>query len=323
MSTQDNAIEVIESNTSNTVLDDLLEQLGDDTVIEAIGTTTDDAVIEGDLGAQIIAATGVEGAALDSLLDDVLVDVGNADVKSELYAAQENLSDSAPAAAEAAPEVTEPAKGKGKGKGKGAGKGGKKAKTTVPPGYGSDAAGEGEKQPAAAAAPAEPKPPKPPRVSSVTHKPGDLLLAKLGSDAAANWLIFDTNHDGEQIQAAHADFIAKMNLRSNEPGGIADKVQDKISMFIMWLAKGGTLNEVLRRTITLLHKDGKLTSGDKGNLQLDLLAKPYSIGTARSQANQMFMALPELKLTIKEKGVMVPNPDSPLLAAAYAQLGLA
>lgn len=37
---------------------------------------------------------------------------------------------------------------------------------------------------------------------------------------------------------------------------------------------------------------------------------------------KMFMALPELGLVIKEKGRMVPNPDSTLLPMAYTTLGL-
>lgn len=200
-------------------------------------------------------------------------------------------------------------------------KGGRKGKKKDTAASSAAAAGDegiGGAAPAAAAEPEAPKEPKPPRATSITHKPGDLLLVKLGA-AAPDTLVFDLNHTPEQIEAARVAFINRLNDRE----AIADKVKEKISMFLLWLGKGGDLNEVLKRSLTVLHAEGKLTSGDKGNLQLNLLSKPYSIGTARSQANQMFMALPELGLTIKTKGEMVPNPDSPLLPMAYSILGLA
>jgi len=164
----------------------------------------------------------------------------------------------------------------------------------------------------------EPKAPKEPRPTSVTHKPGDLLIAKLGAKAN-DYLIFDLDSVANEIK--RDAFVERMNDRE----AIADKVKDKITMLVTWLASGKDadgLNEVLRRTFTVLAKDGALTSGDKGNLQLDLLAKPYSMGTARSQASQMFMALPELGMVIKTKGQMVPNPNSIMLQAVNAQLGL-
>jgi hypothetical protein len=78
----------------------------------------------------------------------------------------------------------------------------------------------------------------------------------------------------------------------------------------------------MRRTFTVLHRDGQITGGMKGNLHLELLAKPYSSGTAASQGNQMFMLLPLIGVCLKEKGKMVPNPHSPLLAMINAGLGL-
>jgi hypothetical protein len=81
-------------------------------------------------------------------------------------------------------------------------------------------------------------------------------------------------------------------------------------------------NEVMATAFKVLKRDGYLTSGDKGNLQLALRSK-YSVGTARSQANQMFSLFPFLKITVKgEKGKMVPNEKSLLLHGAYNVLGL-
>jgi len=243
--------------------------------------------------ADTVASMNAEAAdepldAVDSLLDEVAGDAARIEAKQELYA--EQGADAAAAAGDA--PATDPAEltdSKKKGK----------KKTT---------------------APKEPKAPKEPRATSVTHKPGDLLKHKLGT-AAAEVLVFDLNDaalDADGLAAKQQAFVDRMN----DPDSIADKVKDKIQMFLVWMTKGGELNEVLKRAITVLHEKGELTSGDKGNLQLNLLAKPYSLGTARSQANQMFMALPELGITIKEKGRMIPNPDSALLPMAKTKLGL-
>jgi hypothetical protein len=171
----------------------------------------------------------------------------------------------------------------------------------------------------------EPKEPKAPRATSVTHKAGDLLMFKLG-DKAKDFLLFET--DDITIGAANLNakidaFIARMNvLDKDSEDYIADKVREKAIMLFTWMKNGGVLNEVLTRTFKVLAKDGELTSGIKGNLQVDLLSKPYSPGTAASQANQMFMLLPLLNITMKEKGKMVANPDSLILMKANAELGL-
>lgn len=172
-----------------------------------------------------------------------------------------------------------------------------------------------------AAVPKTPKEPKEPRASSVNTKAGDLLKIKLG-EKWLDYLIFN-NADATTLEQAGLEmkaqeFIDKMNDRD----AIAGKVQEKAIMFLTWMARGGNLNEVLKRAITVLHEKDELTSGDKGNLQLNLLEKPYSTGTSRSQSNQVFMLFPILGLCVKEKGRMVPNPDSMLLPIAKQMLGL-
>ena len=158
---------------------------------------------------------------------------------------------------------------------------------------------------------AKKKEPKEPRPTSVTHKPGDLMMAKLGENAR-DFLVFDMSDvelDADALTAKQDAFVERMN----DPNAIADKVREKAVMLLTWMKTGGKMNEVMRRAFTVLVNDGQLTSGDKGNLQQNLLAKPYSLGTARSQANQMFMLFPELGITKKEKGRMVPNENSTIL----------
>lgn len=165
----------------------------------------------------------------------------------------------------------------------------------------------------------EPKEPKTPRITSTTHKPGERLMALLGGDKT--WLGFMKT---DTIDAANerADlFIADMNDRN----AIADKVKDKAIMLLTWIASGkdtSALNEVLLRSFQVLLKEGELTSGNKGNLQTNLLSKPYSPGTAASQANQMFMLFPILGITQRERGRMVINPDSAIVDVMKLKMGI-
>ena len=310
------------------VLASLLAQLGDDDeALDSISAGSDYDELNGDTGT-VPGAAAAMLAETDALVDDLLSEIASEaereQARQELYAEQESPTipdGSAPqtdAAALLAPAAAKPAKPK---KGKKKGSAGKNTKAKLsdaaePPATTLDPAA-----PAAPPSPAHPVSPKGIRATSITHKPGDLLRIKLG-DKATDFLTFelqDAELTSEALHAKQDAFIARMN----HPDAIADKVKDKMSLFLLWLVKGGDLNEVLRRTLTVLHQCGELTSGDKGNLQLNLLTKPYSLGTARSQANQMFQALPELGLAIKDKGRMVPNPNSVLLGMAYAMLGLA
>jgi len=169
-----------------------------------------------------------------------------------------------------------------------------------------------------AKAPKEPKEPKAPRITSITHKPGDRLVALLGDKSHLHFFMSDS---AEANEVRVNSFVDAMNTRD----AIADKVKDKAIMLFTWLKseKGAdSLNEVMKRAFEVLKKDGELTSGKNGNLQSNLLAKPYSPGTAASQANQMFMLFPLLGITQREKGKMVANPDSTVLTVVNARLGL-
>jgi hypothetical protein len=285
------------------ILDDLLDQLEaveGDASIEDIGGNAAEVLEEiiDDGAVQAGAAVGAHDAVGDLLLDDIVADAERQQAKKELYASQES---SANAPDGSAPETTpESVTGKKKGKGK------KKAAA-----------------PAVSTEPEAPAAPKTPRATSVTHKPGDLLKLKLGAKAN-EFLVFSLN-DATTLEQADLEMKAQAFVdRMNDREAIADKVREKIIMLFTWMQKGGgadALNEVMRRAFTVLHEQGELTSGDKGNLQLNLLAKPYSVGTARSQANQMFMAFPELGLVVKEKGRMVANADSALLPVINQMLG--
>jgi hypothetical protein len=167
--------------------------------------------------------------------------------------------------------------------------------------------------------PKEPKEPKTPRITSTTHKPGERLMALLGGDKT--WLGFIKTDDSTACDKRADQFLADMDDRN----AIADKVKDKAIMLLTWIASGkdtSALNEVLLRSFQVLLTQGELTSGNKGNLQTNLLSKPYSPGTAASQANQMFMLFPILGITVREKGRMVVNPDSAIVDVMKLKMGL-
>lgn len=162
-----------------------------------------------------------------------------------------------------------------------------------------------------------PKEPKERKERIFFSKQSDRIAHGLGDKLSEFMLleIEDATLSGDDLKAKNAEVLASIDAT-------AKKVGEKANMLFKWMNKGGDLNEVMTRAFKVLVRDGELTSGDKGNLQLELLAKPYSLGTARSQANQIFMLFPTLKITMKEKGKMVPNPNSLIFMKAKAQLGL-
>jgi hypothetical protein len=172
---------------------------------------------------------------------------------------------------------------------------------------------KGEKKTKEAKVADKPKEPRMPAHAKKSEKVSFVLGEK-----KSEFLVLEMDDallDAEALQAKQDEVLAEIDK-------LAIKVGEKAVMLFGWLTKGGSLNEVMRRTFAVLIKDGELTSGDKGNLQTDLLGKPYSLGTARSQSNQMFMLMPALKVTIKEKGRMVLNPNSTIMMKAKAELGL-
>lgn len=164
----------------------------------------------------------------------------------------------------------------------------------------------------------EPKEPKERKERVYFSKKSDRIKHRLG-EKVGELLILEASDvmlDPETLQARQTQILESIDKQ------LAKKVGEKAAQLLDWYNKGGKLNEIMKRAFTVLAKEGELTSGDKGNLQQDLLAKPYSLGTARSQANQIFMLFPFLKITVKEKGRMIANPDSVMLAKAKAELGL-
>lgn len=168
-----------------------------------------------------------------------------------------------------------------------------------------------------AAAPKEPKEVKPARVTYVGHTTSEVLVAKLGTQAADILLL-----EAADTLLAPDDLKAKQDVLLSDIDKLAKKVGEKSVMLFGWLRNGGQLNDVMRRAFTVLARDGELVSGKKGNLYLNLRER-LSEGTSDSQSNQIFMLFPALSIAKKEKGKVIANPNSLILMKARAELVLA
>lgn len=102
------------------------------------------------------------------------------------------------------------------------------------------------------------------------------------------------------------------------------KVQNRMTLLLEFVAgKQSKLNEVIQRAFTLLHKDGHLTVGEKGNFHQNLLAKPYSAAAARAMGNNTLAAMRDFKVIAKDaEGKYVANPESLILMKVNGMLGL-
>jgi len=81
---------------------------------------------------------------------------------------------------------------------------------------------------------------------------------------------------------------------------------------------------VLERVLKVLDRDGYLQTGAEGNVIKDLLARPYSMASARAMGGNTIGVYADLKLIVPDgKGRFIANPDSLLLAKARSLLAVA
>lgn len=183
-----------------------------------------------------------------------------------------------------------------------------------------------EVAPVAAPVAAEPaqKPAPAPRI--VFALKSQKIAHKLG-EKAREFLIMDERDESlsdAELEKKQAELLSTVDK-------MAVKVGEKATMLFGYLRNGGKLNEIMRRAFVLLCKDGHLSTGDKGNLIGDFLntspvvpgVRPYSIGTARSQATQIFQLFPALGIcNEREAGKLTLNEHSTILKKMKAELGI-
>lgn len=104
--------------------------------------------------------------------------------------------------------------------------------------------------------------------------------------------------------------------------GMSGKAQNWAVKLIENLSgKKSSMSEVTARIFKLLRQDGFVTTGNTGNMYLNLLEKPYSPGAARAMGgNNLAMMLALRIIEADGKGRFVPNHDSLLLMKANSLL---
>jgi hypothetical protein len=103
---------------------------------------------------------------------------------------------------------------------------------------------------------------------------------------------------------------------------MAEYVGDKAVNLMSFLRTGSGLNEVTRRGFEVFLRDEQLVGGDRGNIVTNLLSKPYSLGTARSQSNQLLQLFTDLEIGKRTaRGVVVANPESIILERVKKLMG--
>lgn len=147
-----------------------------------------------------------------------------------------------------------------------------------------------------------------------TVTPSSRILAKLGTEAV--------DYATLTTACASKDDTAIVEGLSATVDAMALYVSDKAVNLFDFLKTGGGLNAVTLRGFEVLIKDGRLVGGKDGNIVQNLLTKPYSLGTANSQSNQIIQLFTDLKIgTRMARGVVEINPDSIILERVKTLLG--
>lgn len=186
---------------------------------------------------------------------------------------------------------------------------------------------EKKEKPKAKAADKGEKKEKSPSTARTTYqnaKRSAVLLDRLGGDTSEIVLEFsDVDLTPEELKAKQTAFLNALNMQphmSTDGVSVQKKVAEKVVILFTMFKRNGSWNEVMYRTFKVLLTDGFIQSGDGGNLVKELLAKPYSVGTARAQAGQMMQMLPLLKIAKETgKGRLEINENSTIVARLRSQ----
>ncbi|UKL15001.1 hypothetical protein hairong_096 [Pseudomonas phage hairong] len=116
--------------------------------------------------------------------------------------------------------------------------------------------------------------------------------------------VADLSLSDEEAHAKRHELMASLDDK------LPKKIGEKVVNLFASIAKGANLSTYTRIAIDLLVKDREITSK---TLKDQYIARPYSEGTASSQATQMMKLLPLLGIAHKEAGKLVLNDSSLLL----------
>ena len=178
-----------------------------------------------------------------------------------------------------------------------------------------------EKKPAEAKPESEEKKEAKPKTTrkyyaSKAERVTDKLGASLGEYTVLE--LQDAVLEGDALKAKQDE-----TMKSLKEAGV--KVQNRMTFFMEFAAgQSAKLNNVAHMALTLLKKDGKIVTGEKGNFHEALIANPYSVAAAKAMGGNTVLAMKLLKMVNQgEKGEYVANPNSLYLAKLNQMLGLA
>lgn len=167
-------------------------------------------------------------------------------------------------------------------------------------------------------APKEPKAPKAPVVRKHYANKSERITDKLGADLGSYTVLelADASLTGDELAAKQTE-----TMEIIAAAGV--KVQMRAGYLMEFAAgKAAELNLVATTALKLLKTDGKITTGENGNLHLELIKK-YSKGSANSMGNNTIAAMRALKMiTLSSKGEYAPNPASLYLMKLNPMIGL-
>lgn len=171
-----------------------------------------------------------------------------------------------------------------------------------------------ERKPREAKPETERKAPVRKHYASKTERLQDKLGAALGDYTVLE--LADSLLEGDALKAKQDETMLAL-----KEAGV--KVQNRMTFFMEFVSgRSSKLNEVAKTALKLLHTEGKIGMGEKGNLYLALLAHPYSSATAKAMGGNTILAMKLLKMISQgEKGEYVPNPNSLYLMKLNSMLG--
>ncbi|WP_087670343.1 hypothetical protein [Caballeronia humi] len=148
----------------------------------------------------------------------------------------------------------------------------------------------------------------------------DRIKARLGTNLG-NYLVLvleiaDADLEGDALKAKQVETLAVIDAMSV-------KVKNSASILLDFLSgKTAKPNEILERALDVLAADGKITTGDNGNLHKNLIAKPYSPSAARAMGRNTVTIMQKTKMIVAgaNKGEFLPNPKSLFLLIAEQNL---
>lgn len=165
--------------------------------------------------------------------------------------------------------------------------------------------------------------PDAPKVAAVRKhyaSKSERLSDKFG-DKLGDYLVLEVTDAALDADALKTKQIETMEMIKT--AGV--KVQGRAVFILEFIAgKTAKLNGVIESAFKTLAQDGKLTTGNEGNLHHRLLAHPYSPLAAKSMGGNTILAMKTLKVITKsENGSYIPNPNSVVRSAMNSMLGIA